>query len=318
MPDETTIIDAHTHIHPQREGFREFVRLLDPERARQNDRAGDLDEALGLMDDLNIQTSLILPWVFAPRVYAERLQAAGEAPETVDEDMKDQIAAEWTAYNDWAIATAKDHPGRFGAMCAIDPVFLGEKRTAAQIERGLEAGAIGLKVVPGFMDARPNDERMAIVWETANTRGLSVTAQCSGPLESSTAHPSYFEDVLRSYPNARVVLAHMGMGGGEDVVAELASKYENVFGDTSSWLASVQIDDSPNATSSPARTPEEAVELFRRIGIDRILYASNYPLTDSREFIARLKALPLTEDERRAVSFENAQRVHRGLGEAAR
>ena len=312
MANEIPIIDAHTHVHPTAAGFKEFMRLLAPQRAVEN--AGDLAEATGLMKRLGIRTSLILPWVFAQRVYAERLEAAGKPAGADDEALKDKIAAEWSAYNDWAIATAKSHPGQFGALCAIDPVLLGDKRTRAEIARCMPMGAIGLKVVPGFMNARPNDPRMAVVWEEANRREVSVTAQCSGSLEG-TAHPSYFEDVLRSYPKARVVLAHMGLGGGEQVVAQLASKYPNVYCDSSSWLGQVnRATAGPVMPGSVSLTPQEAVELWRRIGTDRILYASNYPLSDSEEFVTKLKSLPLKDEEKRQIYFENAQRVHKGLG----
>src|SRR5207302_366520 len=120
----------------------------------------------------------------------------------------------------------------------VDPILLGEPRTRTQIEHGLALGALGLKIVPSFMNAYPYDERMAIVWQEADRRGLPVTAQCSGPRDGY-AHPAHFEDVLRSFPNCRIVLAHMGLGGGEEEVVRLARKYPNVFGDTSSWLGNV-------------------------------------------------------------------------------
>lgn len=106
----------------------------------------------------------------------------------------------------------------------------------------------------------------------------------------------------------------MGLGGGKDVVARLTSTYANVFADTSSWLGQVNSVPNPAVPTARSFTPAEAVELFRRIGTDRILYASNYPLTDSREFVEKLRLLPFTDDERLQIFFQNAQRVHGGLG----
>jgi uncharacterized protein len=297
------IIDAHTHVHPTMEAAHRFMSLLNPELTRAG-RAGSVDEALVLMDKLGIATTLILPWVFAQRIYAAELAATGKPADTDDEQLKDRIAEDWARYNAWATTAVRQYPGRFAAMCAVDPILLGEERTRVQIERGLEMGAIGLKIVPGYMNAYPHDPRMEIVWREAERRGLSVTAQCSGPADGF-AWAGQFEDVLRGYPNCRVVMAHMGLGGGEEEVVRLAQKFPNAYADTSSWLG--------NVGKPGFRSPAEAADLFRRIGIDRVLFGTNYPLTDPADFVRNLHALPLTEPERRQVAHENAERVHRGI-----
>jgi predicted TIM-barrel fold metal-dependent hydrolase len=299
------VIDAHTHVHATRAAAHAFMGLLNPALTTTG-RDGSVDEASGLMERLSIQTILILPWMFAQRIYERDLQAAGKPANVADEALKDRIAADWMAYNAWAITTAKQHPDRFAATCAIDPVLLGEQRTRAQIDRGLALGAIGLKIVPGFMNAYPFDPRMEIVWRVADQRGLTVTAMCAGESPAAFSHPANFEEVARSYPNMRVVLAHMGLRGGEEVVVRLADKYPNVYGETSSWLGHV---------GKPGqRTAAEAVDLFRRIGTDRILYGSNYPLTDAAEYAQILRDLPLTTREKHQIFHENAERVYPGIG----
>jgi uncharacterized protein len=305
MASDIPIIDAHTHVHATREDAHAFLDLLNPELT-QTGREGSIDASLALMGRLGIQSTLILPWVFGQRIYALELERQGRDPATEDDELKDRIATAWTAYNDWAIGASKEHPGRFAAMCAIDPILLGEQRTRMHIDHCIAIGAIGLKVVPGFMNAYPHDPRMSVVWEEASLRGLSVTAQCSGPKETSFAHPAHFEDVFRSFPKANIVLAHMGLGGGEEDVVRLANTYANVFADTSSWLGAVG--------KPGGRTPQEAVDLFRRIGIDRLMFGSNYPITDVEDFVAVLRSLPLTQDEQEKLFFQNAMRVHRGLG----
>jgi predicted TIM-barrel fold metal-dependent hydrolase len=86
----------------------------------------------------------------------------------------------------------------------------------------------------------------------------------------------------------------------------LTGKYDNVFGDTSSWLGTVG--------KPGGRTLDEAADLFRRIGTDRVLFGSNYPITDIAEFVTILRDLPLTPAEKRQVFFENAMRLYPGLG----
>lgn len=305
MALDIPIIDAHTHVHATRNDAHAFLALLNPELA-QTDRSGSIDASLALMDGLGIRATMILPWVFAQRIYAIELEKAGRPADTVDEALKDRIAAAWAVYNDWAINAGTASGGRFGAMCAVDPILLGEARTRAHIAHCMQRGAIGLKVVPGYMNAYPHDERMNVVWEEASARGVTVTAQCSGPKDASFAHPAHFEEVFSSFPRCRIVLAHIGLGGGEEEIVRLANRYDNVYGDTSSWLGTVG--------QPGGRTPAEAADLFRRIGIDRVLFGSNYPITDVTEFVAILRSLPLTEAEQEKLFFRNAQRVYPGLG----
>lgn len=299
------VIDAHTHVHATREAAHAFRGRLNPDLTTTG-RAGSIAEASELLERLGIRTIMILPWMFAQRIYERELQAAGRPAGDDDEALTDRIAADGTASNAWASTTARRQPDRCAALCAIDPVWLGERRTRAQIDRGLAMGAIGLKIVPGFLHAYPAAPRMEIVWRVAHERGLSGTAMCAGESPAALSHPATFEEVVRSYPNLRGVLAHMGLRGGEEEVVRLAATYPHVFGDTSSWLGQV---------GKPGqRTAAEAVDLFRRSGTDRILYGSNSPLSDAAEYVQIPRALPLTAREQHQIVHANAERVSAGIG----
>ena len=53
-------------------------------------------------------------------------------------------------------------------------------------------------------------------------------------------------------------------------------------------------------------TPPGLVDLMRRVGIDRVLYGTNYPMVDARAYAHAFRALPLEAEELRAVATENA------------
>ena len=47
-------------------------------------------------------------------------------------------------------------------------------------------------------------------------------------------------------------------------------------------------------------------EWFRRIGIDRVLFGTNYPMHDPAQFLAVIRAMPLDDSEREQVLWRNA------------
>jgi uncharacterized protein len=114
-------------------------------------------------------------------------------------------------------------------------------------------------------------------------------------------HPNRFEAVARSYPRLKLVLAHLGMGAEQDT-ARLTNKYANVFTDTSLRLHEVG---QPGGWSL-----KETAETFRRIGVDRVLFASNYPFVSQADYVAVMENLPLSDDERQRIGAQNFDRVY--------
>ncbi len=54
----------------------------------------------------------------------------------------------------------------------------------------------------------------------------------------------------------------------------------------------------------------ETAELFRRIGIDRVLFGTNYPFVGQADYVDVMEKLPLSEDERRRIGAQNYDRVY--------
>lgn len=105
-----------------------------------------------------------------------------------------------------------------------------------------------------------------------------------------------YEHWFQHYPDIRFVAAHMNFHDPETAI-ELAEDYDNLYLLTS-W--------------QPAKAIQEAI---KRIGHDKILFASDWPLIGNniRTQKERLWSLHrqgvLTENELRAIFFENAQKL---------
>ena len=301
-------IDAHTHIHMTAAESHAFLeRLHYPTRFD-----GTVEESLPIMDRAGIGTTMIVPWIPARQLLEEMMAAHSYTADR--EKLLCELGARWSTYNRWAALTARQSKGRFTTLVAVDPVLFGEQWTRQEIDAHLRESAIGLKITPLFIGAFADDPRMTVVWEEADRRGLGVLTLSTGPLPGQAMsalgmppahadinHPKTFEPVLKAYPRCRIVLAHMG-SGAEAEVARLTALYPNLYCDTSMWLDHI---DKPGGPTSA-----QAAKVFREIGTDRILFGTNYPIMDPREFVSIIQRMPLTENERQQIMVENFARAY--------
>ena len=297
MSDE--IIDAHTHVH---QTAADAARFLSAMSDRQAPHVGDLADAERVMEQCGIARMVILPWVHARTEFESVRRNFCQRGSSEEASLRSALAEQCTAYNIWAAELARVQPERFTAMVAVDPVMFGEDWARNEIRRGLSSGASGVKIVPVQIGLPPNDDRMAVVWDEAALARVPVVAQSGvfrGVEAGNAGHPSHYQDIAACYPRVRIVLAHVGMGA-EAAVARLARRHDNVFVDTSQWLSQV-----PERWSTKA-----AAALFRRIGTERILFGSNYPICSPKTFIDKLTRLPLTADELEQIFFRNYHAVY--------
>ena len=303
-------VDAHTHIHMTAEHSLAFLERLHFGAKR----LGTVEESLSIMDQAGIATTMIVPWIPARQIYEERLaQPSAGGPADRDAVLA-QLGDEWSAYNRWAARAGRDHAGRFTSVVAVDPVLFGERWTRDQIDTHLKEGAVGLKITPMYIGTYPADDRMAVLWEEADRRQLPVLTLSTGPMPAQALaamslpesfadinHPRSFEPILKAYPRCKIVLAHIAIGAEEEL-ARLTARYSNLYCDTSQWLEGVG---KPGGWSA-----DKAADLFRRIGVDRILFGTNYPIMDPAEFLKIMAEIALSESERHQILSENFARVY--------
>lgn len=303
--------DAHTHIHPSAAATKAFMNALE----FHGPWDGTIEQALPIMEQAGIATTMIVPLIADTKILAERTHEARVRGGKPDRDqMIAQLAAEQSAYNSWAAGAGRKHNGRFAALIGVNPVLFGEDWTRREIEARLAEGAVGIKILPMYIGVYADDPKMAVLWEEADRRGLSVLTLATAhiPPEALSKigvserytdihHPNRFEDVVRSYLRLKLVLAHLGLGAEQDTI-RLANKYSNVFTDTSLRLHELG---QPGGWSL-----KETAEMFRRIGTDRVLFGTNYPFVGQAEYVEIMENIPLTEDEHRRIASQNYDRVY--------
>ena len=138
-------------------------------------------------------------------------------------------------------------------------------KPAAELERYFQAGARVLKIHPAADGEGPSSKRYRTLLASAENLKLPVIIH-TGCLHSrllyknaSFGNAELFKPWFKDFPNIQFVLAHMNFHK-PNVAMDLACEFQNVFVDTS-W--------------QPAETIGEAV---RRIGAERVLFGSDWPL----------------------------------------
>ncbi|MGR6520262.1 amidohydrolase family protein (plasmid) [Rhodococcus erythropolis] len=162
-------------------------------------------------------------------------------------------------------------------------------------------GIVGVKLHPLFQTVAFADVRTQEILTALAENDIPVIAHVgSGGNEDQNRRgaPKDLHDMIGAIPDLRLIAAHYG---GYQVLDE-AEKW--------SVGASIHLETSwpPSMGTLPR---DRIVDIIRRHGADRVVYGSDWPMTDPATEIAGIKALGLTPQEERGVLGENLARLLR-------
>ena len=199
--------------------------------------------------------------------------------------------------NDEVAAIVARHPDRFVGVGSVD---LGRPLKAVRELRRCvrELGFRALRVVPWLWDLPPDDRRYYPLYAECVELGIPFCTQVghTGPLcPSEPGRPiPYLDHVALEFPELVIVGGHIGYPWTAEMIA-LATKYPNVYIDTSAYKAS--------------RYPPELVAYLRGHGRRKILFGSNHPAWPARDCLVGLEQLGLDPETTALFLHGNAERV---------
>jgi len=200
-------------------------------------------------------------------------------------------ASQVRSINDWAAALDCPRVVSFGAL---HPDL---EDVAGEVDRMVSLGLKGVKIHGNWQDTYVNDPRMFPIYEAA--RGRLICMFHAGdeltPFDPQKATPAMIADVHSQFPDLTIIAAHMG-GYLMWTQAEDYLVGKNVYLDTSACWPRV-LDDN------------RMLSMIRRHGADRIVFATDLPMGNPQEDIARLGQLGLTDTELETVLGGNAARM---------
>jgi predicted TIM-barrel fold metal-dependent hydrolase len=319
------IIDAHIHL--ARTVEEESNYWLFPGR-RTCDRYGTPERAIEYMDRSGISKMAFMTLI--PRQFrgplaekAKLLELPEEQRRKEEKRIGEQVAPIMREINEWGCKVGQ----RFSRLIPFSCVSkeLGDaKAMVDEVVLRAGQGAKGIKLHPGIFSFFPDDEELWPMYEKCQELGLPVLAD-SGPWSVSHvlieypspvgvpgsqegiqyAEPKNFARVLEVFPRLTVILAHLGSAWWDERV-ELAHKYPNVYFDTSQGFSAAD-----RVPHSPHRglAEEDVVRVFRKIGVERIMFGTDFPALPPQPQLEQLLRIPLTDEEKRMILSENAKRI---------
>ena len=152
----------------------------------------------------------------------------------------------------------------------------------------------GVKLHPLLDGYHPDDPAVHPIIEVLIERGLPALIHCGHPIFTL---PWSIEELIRRYPEARIILGHMGHGNIIYINAaiDVAERNPNVYLETSGMPMHSKI--------------REAVE---RVGPDRVLYGSDTPFHHPSVELAKVRVSGLSADQASGVLGENGRRLFFG------
>lgn len=168
-------------------------------------------------------------------------------------------------------------------------------------------GVKALKLYPGYEPFRLNAPEMHAVYELAAEFGVPVMIHTGDTFDPRArvrfAHPLEVDDIAVDHRTVRFVICHLGNPWLLDA-AEVIYKNENVFGDLSGFTVG---DWKPRFERLMVQKVNEVLAYVN--DPSKLMYGSDWPISDLGGYMRFLRRLDVTEEERDGILWQNAARV---------
>lgn len=261
------IIDAHTHIYPEKIADRAIAKLEAASgiRAKTNGRDNGL---LQSMREAGVRYSLLLPVATSPRQV-----------DTINEE-----AAETN------VRAAETGFLSFGGIHPDTPDY------KEVLRRVKSLGLKGIKLHPDYQKVFFNDIRCKRIVEEASGLGLYIMIHAGvdiGLPDPVHCRPDHVIEVLRETGSDKLILAHMGGWRLWDEVKEKLSD-QPVYLDTA-----FSLDCMPDVEGM--LTKDRFVDMVRSFGAEKIAFGTDSPWCSQKACVEWIRKTALTEQEKEQI-----------------
>ena len=207
------------------------------------------------------------------------------------------------ARNDALLRLAEESDGFFFPVCSVHPAD--GNAALDEVDRVAAGGAAWLKLHPNTQEFDVADPAVLRVVKKATENGLPILFDAYSPWDAN--QPGKFVDLAMAVPEARLILAHAhGPGFAQLLVYDIVGRYPW-------WRRNVWIDISVTAlmlAGSPFA--EQFAWVLRKVGTDRIIFGSDYPIDDPLTAAGAVVELGFTDAEQAAILHDNAASLLNG------
>ena len=190
--------------------------------------------------------------------------------------------------NNFIASVCSDHPELIG-FGTIHPDLADANE---EIDRMIERGLRGVKIHPDCQKVYIDAPSFLPIYKKLEGR-LPVLFHV-GDQRVDFSDPMRLVRILQSFPQLTVIAAHLGAYSIWKEQGDILLG-RNLYLDTSSTLMHLE--------------KEEAVEVIRRHGADKVLFGTDYPMWSHGEELQRFLELGLTAEENRQILWGNLERL---------
>lgn len=164
----------------------------------------------------------------------------------------------------------------FAGLDPTDPDWRSELKVAQE-----ELRLKGVTIAPSLQDYHPCDTRAMRLYEECSRRGMPVLVQhnsLSAASKLEYARPYLFDEVCRSFPSLRIVMAHLGYPWVDETIV-LLGKHANILAEVSGVV-------------DQRWTAYNALLTAYQYGVaDKLLFGSDYPFRSPAACIEALYSI---------------------------
>lgn len=203
--------------------------------------------------------------------------------------------SETRARNDAVIAAVAADPAHFYPVASVHP---GDGAAAiAELDRLAKLGVRQIKLHPNAQQFDVADPAVAQITEHCGKLGIAVLFDSYNPLDP--AQVGKLVVLTMKQPKTRFMLAHMTFSQFRETMTfamfQKMGRSDNVWFDNSAIAVAY--------AGSPVQP--ELVWTMRQLGMNRIIFGSDWPVDTPATALAAVRKLGLTPDEQKRVLHDN-------------
>ena len=199
--------------------------------------------------------------------------------------------------NDYLIESSCKYPGRVFPFTGINPSS--KNRGVQEAQRCIELGVSGFgEVHPSFQNFDLGDKvLMSEYMDLLKFKNLPVLIHCSEPVGhqypgKGDSKIKMINTFVNNFPNNKIILAHWGGGVPfYELMPEIKKAFKNVYYDS--------------AASSFLYDANVFSNVIKLVGVEKILFGSDYPVISQNRVLGDLKKNTLTESQMESILEAN-------------
>lgn len=303
MDDTPFIIDAHVHTYPNVTVGRQALGSLGYGYAGTVEELKEVMAAADLSYAVTANMTPTQEMIKANVANLDSRLTPDQKKEAV-QAIHRKVIQRMQRRNQWTCQAAGENP-QLIPLISFDVIESLEEMVEELNIKATQGGAKGVKLHPIASEYFPWDRRLWPLYARAQDLKLPILFH-SGASElpnydSQYGRPSEFVKVAEAFPRLTIILAHLGKGFFEESV-DLAQKIANIFFDTSGCFFGFG---PPTGEGI-----NKVYSVIKKIGVDRVVFGSDWPWFDPAKDIAILKNMEFAPAEKRMIFGENAKRIY--------